>query len=254
MRRALDTSVPDGLFELYDEVMASMNAKSNDAPQSAQRILSWIYYARRTLKMAELREVIAFAPGDRESEEEDWMDADDIIELCESLVTHDKESDTVCFSHELVQKFLQTQCRSYLLPELEIALICLNYFSLDIFKEGPMDEEAAFRERVQQHPFYVYAARYWAWHLREIDAELNDEICNLMIELCRCQTKVDALFQMQTAENLLENWTIGQKQWLPGGSLLHLSAETGLAKLCSWILEHAKKIWVTHCEVNITKK
>ena len=249
MKRALDSSVPDELFELYNEVITSINGKSNDAPQTAQRILSWIYYARRTLKMTELREAIAIGPGDVEPDEEDWMDPDDIVELCESLVIHDAASDTVRFSHEQVQIFLQTRSESYLLPETDIASACLNFLFLDVLREGPAGDESVFRNRVQQHPFCVYAARYWAAHLRDADAELNDEVCSLLIQVCQCQAKVDAVFQMEKAEKLLANWAFGKTQWLPGGSLLHLCAGTGLARLCSWTLENAEKIWVTNTEI-----
>ena len=81
-----------------------------DSKKILLRVLSWIRYAKRPLLIDELREVIWVEEGDTELKATDINDFSrtHIIQNCESLVTFDKMTGQIIFSHTTVQEFLET--------------------------------------------------------------------------------------------------------------------------------------------------
>lgn len=226
MKDALERSVPNELFDVYETVMDTINQNSEDS-HLARKILSWIFHAKRALNIGELREAIAIRENDNGLDEEDMISAEDIIDVCGSLVLEDKESGEVRFCHETVQEFLEARYSFGLLPETEIASTCLRIFLFDIFEAGPASNAYLLRKRMEQHPFLVYAVEHWADHLISAGSEADNHNVLMLTELIECPGKVDSIAQVEIAGNE----GCDPLDFVVGRSLLHLCAENGLEKL-----------------------
>jgi hypothetical protein len=235
MRKALKHSVPTEFFELYEHVMVEFSRQTDDCQETVGSILSWIYYSKRPLKMEELREALLMQDGDENLEPDDLMSPEGIVELCRSFVTHEKESDIVRFSHEKVREFIQERHEHKLSPEKYLAATCINFLLLDEFSVGATADEKSFRNRLERHPFVLYAAVYWSAHLKSAKAELDEGIRRRLVQLCGSSGKIDSLFQMERANSAMA-WEQAQKSWRRGASLLHLLIDTGLSELARLLL------------------
>src|SRR5208282_1879596 len=106
IKGALQNSVPSQLYDVYETVIETIGRNYKDSKELVRTILSWIYHAKRPLLMTELREALAVQEDDVSFDEDDLMSPDDIVEMCGSLITHEKETGIATFSHERVQDFL----------------------------------------------------------------------------------------------------------------------------------------------------
>ena len=233
MKAALENSVPTQLFDLYQVIMDGIRQSQDDTEQLAQRVLSWIYHAKRSLKMEELREAIAVDEGDLGLDEDDLMSAEDIIEICGSLVTYDVESGAVAFSHAKVEDFLTTRCADFILSKLDMANICLDYLSLDVFENPAQDE--LFADRLKKHPFAVYANQYFGMYIKETNAEDDPRTEFKVSKLVGSSERWKALDQLSGAEIIGDGdilYHLGRKQ-----TPLHVFAKHGLTRWMSKSLE-----------------
>jgi len=128
--------------------MSRIKRNPEDYEMIAKRALSWIYYAKRSLYMVELREAISIDPiVDIENDDEDCTDLDPenftdpqlILDCCGSLVLWERATDIVGFSHYTVSEFLDTaHGKTHIEPELYIVRNCLTYLCFDVFSEGAL--------------------------------------------------------------------------------------------------------------------
>lgn len=122
---ALD-SAPRDLSDAYEAVFARIERRSKCAKSLALRTLSWVFYAKRSLHMDELREALAVRDSDIQLHETYLLDPGSIVEVCESLIVHDDSSGIVRFTHYTVQEFLQSNNVIPLLSMVDLAKTCLN--------------------------------------------------------------------------------------------------------------------------------
>jgi hypothetical protein len=246
MRHALNTSVPSELFDIYETVMAGIRGSHGDKQQIAQSVLSWIFRARRPLKMSELREAIAIQEDDVELGEEDLTQVDDIVKACGSLVVHSPETGNVAFSHEMVQQFLEEKYNDYLFPESAIAKTCLAYLLFDTFDEGPAQDEETFKARRQKRPFAEYAAYYWGPHVKGAAAEDDPQIVEMVLRLGVSKKRLESVAQF-----CLEEIGIAWQEFGPkcrGKALIHMFAEDGVVTLAQKVFgSPAENVTHTHC-------
>jgi hypothetical protein len=231
MKAALENSVPTKLFDLYQVIIDGIRQGQDDTEQLVQKVLSWIYHAKRSLKMDELREAIAVEEGDIGLDEEDLMSAEDIVEICGSLVSYDVESGVMTFSHAKVEEFLGTQCADFILSKLAMANICLDYLSLDIF-ESPAQDDFLLEERLKKHPFAIYANQYFGMYIKEIDAEDDLETEFKVSKLFESSEKLNALNQLASVEMAVLGDSLYHYE-TRGQTPLHVFAKHGLSKWVS---------------------
>jgi hypothetical protein len=235
MRHALDTSVPSELFDVYELVMSGIRRSHGDKQQIAQSVLSWIYHARRPLRMAELRDAIAIREEDVDLGEEDLTQVDDIVQACGSLVVHYPETGIVGYSHEMVQQFLKQRYSDYLLPEVAIAKTCLAYLLFDTFDDGPAQDEETFKGRRQRRPFALYASYYWGPHIKGATSEDDSEIMELVSRLALSNKRLESVAQL-CLEEMGFLWADAGPKYR-GKRLIHMLAEDGVVTLALKTLE-----------------
>ena len=66
----MEKSVPADLFDVYESVIRAIQQSNDDSKELAERILSWLLYAKRPIRMVELCEAIAVQEGDVDLDED----------------------------------------------------------------------------------------------------------------------------------------------------------------------------------------
>ena len=229
---ALINSVPTKLFDVYKAAMDRIAQSTSDSKTLAIDILSWIFHAKRPLRMIELQEAVAVRKGDGELVEDDLMEEDDVVEVCGSLVGYDKDSGIVRFSHEVVRDFLNKLYFSHLSTEVEMAKKCLIYLMFDTFEEGACPNEESFKVRIAKHPFGQYAAKYWGIHTKGSPEE-DSEIQMMLWQLTESSAKLDSMTQLSTADEA-GYWERERRH--RGRTLIHIIAENNLTTIGKIVL------------------
>ena len=230
MKKAL-TMLPVNLPAAYDDAFARIRAKGGESYDLALRILSWIYYATVPLRMRQLREALTIDDEDH-LEEEDLLPADRIIEICGSLVVHDKSSGIVRFTHYTVQEFLRSSLSQQLTSIVELGKTCLNCLNFKEFEAGPCPDTDSLRQRLCKPQFCGYAARMWGEYIRG-KGEENDEIVRGVLRLLKCEQKRNSMLQLEHAADINNPFGFYTKDQTP----LHVLAKMGLAIICHRLLE-----------------
>ena len=191
-------SLPKTLDETYSRILCGI---AEEHKEYAIRILQWLTYSARPLRIEELAETIAV-----NIEGEPWFDNDawfpeprDILLICSSLVTieDDSEDDSnggsdhrptsiVRPAHFSVKEYLVSErirtqaAKEYAIREIHanksIAADCLAYL-LQFDQYDDLNLEAT-----TEFPLATYAARYWIQHVKIIGKDL-DSVQMLIMEL-----------------------------------------------------------------------
>jgi len=117
------STLPSGIYELYELILAKLPEESLDFRQSLFR---WLVVSHRELKLSELGLLYA-TDGMEEFDIDDVMlveTADEVLEACGSLVEVD-ESQRVRFSHLSVKEFLLLDPSKKIKSKDEAVLNCL---------------------------------------------------------------------------------------------------------------------------------
>jgi ankyrin repeat protein len=159
----------------YHAAMDRIFAQGQGSSHMAKRISAWILCAHRPLSTLELLHAVAIEPGDTEIDEDNILEAGQLLTICAGLVTIDEQSDSVRFIHYTTQEYLQRNQQTWLPhANTEIARSCTAYLLLEIFQN---DTFPVFSERLwsldmrERYPFYDYAVRHWATHARDAGQE-----------------------------------------------------------------------------------
>ena len=94
--------LPTQVNATYDEVMVRIRAQNPDDRELADRVLSWIVYARRPLSLQELQHAIAVTPDMLDMDPEALVDELVLIDVCAGLVVIDERGSII----RLVRKSL----------------------------------------------------------------------------------------------------------------------------------------------------
>jgi len=161
----------------------------------ARRALSWVYFAKRPLRMEELQEALAVnLIWDIEEADEDCRDLDrddiekpqTIIESCGSLISWDRSTNVVGFSHYTVSEFFAVHVDGNIESETYIARTCLTYLCFEVFDKGPCGREE-LEERVNRYRLAPYVAKYFGKHVSGSKAEegLQDLVLSILFSRSR---------------------------------------------------------------------
>jgi Ankyrin repeats (3 copies)/Ankyrin repeat len=233
VKDALKEAMPMELFDLYETIMSGITQSKGDSKELAIRVLSWIFYAKRPLKMAELREVVTIEKGDNNLNEEDLPPVTSLIKVCRSFVIYDTKSGVVQLAHETVKEFFSR--KQYLLQATELAQVCLTYLTFNEFDNSCLGKES-MGVRVQKYKFSRYAAQFWGVHTRG-EPENEPYIQRAVLSLLASENKKDSMLQLETYAN--SSW--GDISYTKGQTLLHVIAKNGLATICRFILDECNK-------------
>lgn len=220
-------TVPSDLPEAYKEILQRIENKGIGAKRLAMKILSWIFLAKRPLKMDELREALTVREGDTRLKSMYMIGFERIVEICEGLVTMDECSGITRFTHYTVHEFLlhhRGQVTS-LLTSIDLAKICLTYLTFEAFEEVCESKNQIYN-RGEIYRMYEYAAMFWSDYARG-HAELSSEVRTLIYRLLSSVPKRSSMVLFSQPFHRLRK----------GQTPLHILAKHGLAKTCEILLK-----------------
>ncbi|KAF4995561.1 hypothetical protein FDECE_12760 [Fusarium decemcellulare] len=218
------------LSSAYDEAMERINRQEQGLQKLAMRVLSWITCAKRQLTTKELQDALTTKRDNRSLDPRDVIRIKEMVSVCAGLVTVDKESRIIRLAHYTTQQYFNDR-RYRLFPNAEahITATCVTYLSFSAFEKGPCQTGRQFRERLQSHRFYDYAARNWGHHARE--TSLQDG--RLVVDFLESDTKASASRQAMMASGYETHYNQISPSTVSG---LHLAADFGLGESVSSLL------------------
>jgi hypothetical protein len=119
----------------YHAAMERIFAQGKGSSKMAKKILAWILCANRPLSTLELLHALAVEREDSEIDEDNIMEAEQLLTICAGLVTIDEQSDSVRFIHYTTQDYLQRNQQRWLpQADFEIARACTTYLSMNGYR------------------------------------------------------------------------------------------------------------------------
>ncbi|KAH9207858.1 hypothetical protein DL95DRAFT_312889, partial [Leptodontidium sp. 2 PMI_412] len=191
LRKALN-SLPKTLDETYARILLSID---EDYSQDTFRILQWLMYSARPLRIEELVEVIAIdTKQSRFNPKNRLPDPRDLLTICSSLVTtaavtvnddngaHNETIELMLAHFSIKEYLISDRIRTgiafqYNLQsggEEEITQSCLTY--LLHFQRGILNSE-----NLNTFPLALYAAEHWCRHFRAMKG--SDQATKLSMQL-----------------------------------------------------------------------
>lgn len=232
-KRKAAISLTSDLTVVYGAIMANIEEKQ-ESRELSLKILKWISAATRPLQFQELQTAISIEDGDAEIDEEGFLDAKTMVDLCGGLIAIDQETSAVRFVHHTVQEYILSNSRISNDAHLLITKTCLTYLSLETRHRKLFDRTLARIKgwcSIDERHFWDYAACNWAFHMRTIG-----EPKDLSIRVLAMLGSPDLLYALARTiwwYSWDADWLEKDYQSLP----LHIFAVSGLNRLVQMTLK-----------------
>ncbi|KAI0836696.1 ankyrin [Hypoxylon sp. FL0890] len=189
--------IPEGenvVKDTYDQAMTRIRDQGTEIEKFALRVIRWVCFAKRPLKLAELLCALAVSPDDIELDEDGVSDESDITNYCAGLVVVEGESKTVRFVHYTTQEYFNSlrHTDEFLHSHEDIALACISFLGLNSLALSTGGYVAQMWPSQEEPPFFAYAALYFGYHYGQESSILNseeseslEEIMDLLLELLK---------------------------------------------------------------------
>jgi ankyrin repeat protein len=213
--------------------MATIEEKQ-ESREFSLKILKWLSAATRPLQFQGLQTAISIEDGDAEIDEEGFLDAKTMVDLCGGLIAIEQETGAVRFVHHTVQEYVLSNSSISSDAHLLIAKTCLTYLSLETRHRKLCDRTLARIKgwsSIDERHFWDYAACNWAFHMRTIG-----EPKDLSIRVLAMFGSPDLLYALARTiwwYSWDADWLEKDYQSLP----LHIFAVSGLNRLVQLTLK-----------------
>ncbi|KAN0071119.1 hypothetical protein V8E54_010550 [Elaphomyces granulatus] len=189
----------EGLNKAYDDTINRIGNQQQGFRDLAKRVLLWIVCAKRPLTTGELRHALAVEPGTSSLDMRSLYTLKDIVSSCLGLVTVDQDSNIIRLVHYTTQEYFQrTGLENF--PDVQrdvITTSCLTYLSFNVFAEGCCLNDEILKTRLQQYPFFNYAAQNWAYHFEDTQQSAGDLALKFLMDDSKTATSSQVLFPSQ---------------------------------------------------------
>lgn len=234
-KRKAAISLTSDLTVVYGAIMATIEEKQ-ESRELSLKILKWISAATRPLQFQELQIAISIEDGDAEIDEEGFLDAKTMVDLCGGLIAIEQETGAVRFVHHTVQEYVLSNSSISNDSHLLITKTCLTYLSLETRHRKLFDRTLARIKgwcSIDERHFWDYAACNWAFHMRTIG-----EPKDLSIRVLAMLASPDLLYALARTiwYSWDANWLEKDYQSLP----LHIFAVSGLNRLVQLALKDSR--------------
>lgn len=159
----------DGLRQTYYEAMDRIRSQEKQDVDYAERILAWLCFSARPLKVDELRWALAVnpdKPDEQDFNENRLLPREDIEPLCAGLVVIDE--DNVRLVHHTLQEFFDAE-KDALFPhnaKESIALTCIKFLDYQRFARRCKTKQE-LQQLKHDNPFLQYAVEHLGRHSLE---------------------------------------------------------------------------------------
>ena len=187
VRSALD-SLPEDLFDTYQETIRRIKSQNVDHASLAIKVLCWIFYAPRPLTVQEIQCALAIEPEDIFLDEDGMPDQDLLIYACAGMVTVNHESGVVGLVCYIAQELLEKEQKIvFASAQCEIAHCCLTYLLFDSFRNVATEGDTVTLT-IDQNPFLPHAAESWGIHAYTCS---DQQTMTLAVEFLQEQPRIE---------------------------------------------------------------
>jgi hypothetical protein len=191
IRRALQT-VPPTLEETYCNILLRIPQEDRAL---AREVLMWLTIGIRAMHFDELCDAVVVEEDTRTLSEDDrLLNPEDILHICQSLVSYNAETGLVTLAHSSVPMYLTSQQIQaspasffYLDPAVSQDIItrkCLTYLLYDDFARGYLNDKDKIDQRFDLWPLLNYCAVCWPVYAGRMDRRgLNKDTQQLALRL-----------------------------------------------------------------------
>jgi ankyrin repeat protein len=163
----------EALKDAYKNTVERIKGQQPGLRDLAQKVLAWITYSQRPLKVLELQHALAVELGDTELDADNINEESQMVSVCAGLITVDDKSKIIRFVHYTTQEFFENFEREWLSnAQLDISVSCVRYLSFDTFASGWCSTDELFELRLKESAFLDYAARYWGLHASYVETQI----------------------------------------------------------------------------------
>jgi hypothetical protein len=220
--------------DAYGWMMSSIEEQIAEDQHRAKMALSWILFARRPLKEAELRTAVGIGANTPGMDESNVTDAAEIIASCRGFVKITKVPVTEwSLVHSSAAEYLRQTIHEWN-PNASsvIAECCLAYLGFDVFGKDHCKTDQDLDSRLRDHPFYEYAAQQWPNHLRGITTLSEGAIRSFFLD----QNKVSSANQVMSLSEMTSRQPGYSQVFDRRQTGLHLAARFGLIHVIDFLL------------------
>lgn len=240
VRKALN-DLPEELDEIYDAALERIQNQHKDRSELAIRMLSWITYALRPLTVGEIQHAMAIMdlePDETCLDEEDLPSQALLITVCGGILTIDQESNVIRLIHYTTQEYFERHRRE-IFPDaqLNISRACIQYLSMDPFKEGPCTTDTDMEDRLRVYKLLGYASHNWGNHAYgDPEEEIKGEVQEFFNHSSLLSSTVQAMYSLNSRHS---EWSQAFPSEVPG---IVIAAEFGLTVLADMMLQLGNSI------------
>ncbi|KAB8263008.1 hypothetical protein BDV32DRAFT_136095 [Aspergillus pseudonomiae] len=167
------------LDHAYKQAMERIRAQAPEHQDLANRVLTWIACATRSLTLSELQHALAVEFNAPELDKDNMPDIGQAVSVCAGLVVVDEKSDLIRLVHYTTQEYFERTYKEWLLQgHIEITKACLTYLSFRGFDDDHLSTSMCLAMRIWSNPLYGYAALNWGYHAREACMEEDKVVLN----------------------------------------------------------------------------
>lgn len=232
----LDDSEESQTFDsIYYPAIQKIKSQEVDDAALAQRALSWIACAKRSLSPRELQHAVAIEADTRSLNEDQIPEIEKILSVCEDLIFLDQESDTVRWIQDAAwQYFDRTWPVWFPDAQVEITKACVTYLSFDML------DGLESKPNPENYPLYSYAAGFWSDHAKGTMAESDSLVLKFLIAAMTPSTYIR--FVIESDEYLSSRLSDGINTSTAKMTRLQLSIYLGLSTSTSVLLKETPEL------------
>ncbi|KAL4971954.1 ankyrin repeat-containing domain protein [Aspergillus desertorum] len=229
------------LHQAFRATMDRIESQSKERSSLARRLLRWVTYTKRRLKLQEILCAFSVEEGE-ELDPDNKPNPDVLLRACHGLVVVDRVDGTVGLVHTTAYEFFNNgnvlghEC------DYDIARTSLQYLTMSDI--SPCITSTELLRQLEFREFLDYSARYWGQHIRGPDEECQLE--GLITKLLRESQIRNGAFQVLQYRQEFADASLGEEmlQSIPTDlGALHVSAYWGLAHTTKILLAGGASVY-----------
>ncbi|KAK6497227.1 hypothetical protein TWF506_004701 [Arthrobotrys conoides] len=169
--------VQSELNAMYDNLVDIIQAQEKEICDIAKRVLLWVAYSVRPLKMIELKHALAGDSISQSLAQGNLATDEGILGSCADLVTFDKTNGFVRLVHYTANDYFVTRFpQKFYMTQNELAIGCLSYIAAVASDGIEHLTESVWDVPIMliKYPLLDYAARYWGRHMKKVQAQIGN--------------------------------------------------------------------------------
>ena len=174
--------LPADLHHSFLGITMRIRSRPNASAELGMRVLMWLHFAFRPLKLAELQHALAVKKSHVEFDARNIPSQKVLLDSCLGLVVVDEETMTVRFVHFTLEEYFRENAGTTF-PNgcSSIAETCLTYLNFGGLRQHCMDLDS-LEGKSTEYPFLNYAALYWGTYVRQQCSDSLIELAAVILE------------------------------------------------------------------------